>query len=175
MLRNVKGFENIKINAVEEVQRLWKNQGKIVRLHIESPTQSQNTIIVKYINPTDDGTVSSQRKIKKKYWNVFEVRFQNSKKFLRQIHYFKKSYEIEQKFYEHYSDEISHQESTCKVPKCFGSSQDGTQVGYHYTFDFRFIQKFALGGGPKYSQKIRLIIFLRELLFWKIFPSIIRD
>ena len=67
MLRNVKGFENIKINAVEEVQHLWKNQGKIVRLHIESPTQSQNTIIVKYINPTDDGTVSSQRKIKKKY------------------------------------------------------------------------------------------------------------
>ena len=67
MLRNVKGFENIKIKTVEEVQRLWKNQGKIVRLHIESPTQSQNTIIGKYINPTDDGTVSSQRKIKKKY------------------------------------------------------------------------------------------------------------
>ena len=67
MLRNVKGFEDIKINAVQEVQRLWKNQGKIVRLHIEPTTQLPNTIIVKYINPTDDGTVSSQRKIKKKY------------------------------------------------------------------------------------------------------------
>jgi len=64
MLRNVKGFENIKIKATEEVQRLWKNQGKIVRLHIESDTPTQKTIIVKYINPTDDGTVSSQRKIK---------------------------------------------------------------------------------------------------------------
>ena len=30
-------------------------------------------------------------------------------------------------------------------------------------------------GGPKYSKKIRLITFLRELLFWKIYPSIIRD
>jgi len=49
---------------------------------------------------------------------------------MRHIHYFKKSYEIEQKFYECYSDEISHQESSCKVPKCFGSSQDGAQVGY---------------------------------------------
>ena len=67
LLRTVKGFEDIKINAVQEVQRLWKNQGKIVRLHIESPTPLPNTIIVKYINPTDDGTVSSQRKIKKKY------------------------------------------------------------------------------------------------------------
>ena len=85
LLKTIKGFENIKINSIEEVQRLWKNQGKIVRLHIQSDSirpirresnipmdQSENeshiiTIIVKYINPTDDGTVSSQRKIKKKY------------------------------------------------------------------------------------------------------------
>ena len=50
------------------------------------------------------------------------------------IHYFKKSYEIEQKFYERYSDEISHHESNCKIPKCFGSSQNGAQVGYHDFF-----------------------------------------
>ena len=153
MLRNVQGFEDIKINAVQEVQRLWKNQGKIVRLHIESPTPLPNTIIVKYINPTDDGTVSSQRKIKKKYWiDILEVRFQNSKKFLRHIHYFKKSYEIEQKFYECYSDEISHQKSSCKVPKCFGSSQDGAQVGYLNTFSM-VESKNLHRGGPKYSQK----------------------
>ena len=59
---------------------------------------------------------------------------------MKHIHYFKKSYEIEQKFYEHYSDEISHQESCCKIPKCFGSSQDRAQVGYQNIFDCRFIQ-----------------------------------
>ena len=82
LLKTIKGFENIKINSIEEVQRLWKNQGQIVRLHIQSDSirpirirqsdtpidQSEShTIIVKYINPTDDGTVSSKRKIKKKY------------------------------------------------------------------------------------------------------------
>ena len=66
MLRTVNGFENIKIKTIEEVQMLWKNQGKIVRLQIESETLPK-TIIVKYINPTDDGTISSKRKIKKKY------------------------------------------------------------------------------------------------------------
>jgi len=60
----VKGFENIKIRSTEDVQILWKNQGKIVRLQIDSENQLPDTVIVKYINPTDDGSISSRRKIK---------------------------------------------------------------------------------------------------------------
>ena len=59
-------------------------------------------------------------------------------------HYFKKSYEIEQKFYERYSNEISHPESNCKVPKCFGSSQNGAQVGYQVDASVRLEDFYSL-------------------------------